>query len=97
MVFGPAPDSAMYVSIGSSCNLCVEKDSDRAVVMRYDTDGSHGRVFARGLRNAVGLAIAPGDGIGGMDVTAPSLAHLRTTAISAAAGTTTTESGGISA
>jgi glucose/arabinose dehydrogenase len=62
IVFGDAPDSAMYVSIGSSCNLCIEKDSDRAVVMRYDTDGSHGRVFARGLRNAVGLAIAPGTG-----------------------------------
>jgi glucose/arabinose dehydrogenase len=62
IVFGDGADSAMYVSIGSSCNLCVEKDSDRAVVMRYDTDGSHGRVFARGLRNAVGLAIAPGNG-----------------------------------
>ena len=62
IVFGDAPDSAMYVSIGSSCNLCIEKDSDRAVVMRYDADGSHGRVFARGLRNAVGLAVAPGNG-----------------------------------
>jgi glucose/arabinose dehydrogenase len=59
IAFGDAPDSAMYVSIGSSCNLCVEKDSDRAVIMRYDTDGSHGRVFARGLRNAVGLALSP--------------------------------------
>lgn len=62
IVFGDAPDSAMYVSIGSSCNLCVEKDSDRAVVMRYNTDGSNGRVFAHGLRNAVGLAIAPENG-----------------------------------
>jgi glucose/arabinose dehydrogenase len=57
IVFGA--DSAMYVSIGSSCNLCVEQDSDRAVVMRYDEDGSHGRVYARGLRNAVGLAVSP--------------------------------------
>jgi glucose/arabinose dehydrogenase len=57
IVFGA--DSAMYVAIGSSCNLCVEKDSDRAVVMRYNEDGSNGRVFARGLRNAVGLAVAP--------------------------------------
>lgn len=57
IVFGS--DDAMYVSIGSSCNLCVEQDSDRATVMRYDEDGSHGRVFARGLRNAVGLAVNP--------------------------------------
>jgi glucose/arabinose dehydrogenase len=57
IVFGA--DSAMYVSIGSSCNLCVESDSDRAVVMRYDEDGSNGRVYARGLRNAVGLAVSP--------------------------------------
>jgi glucose/arabinose dehydrogenase len=57
IVFGA--DSAMYVAIGSSCNLCVEADSDRAVVMRYDEDGSNGRVFARGLRNAVGLAVSP--------------------------------------
>lgn len=57
ILFGP--DGGMYVSIGSSCNLCVEKDSDRAVVMRYDADGSHGHVYSRGLRNAVGLAVEP--------------------------------------
>jgi glucose/arabinose dehydrogenase len=57
VIFGS--DSGMYVAIGSSCNLCVEADSDRAAVMRYDEDGSHGRVFARGLRNAVGLAVSP--------------------------------------
>lgn len=57
LLFGP--DGGMYVSIGSHCNLCVESDSDRAAVMRYDADGSHGRVYARGLRNAVGLAIEP--------------------------------------
>lgn len=57
ILFGP--DGGMYVSIGSSCNLCVEKRADRAAVMRYDADGSHGRVFARGLRNAVGMAVEP--------------------------------------
>jgi glucose/arabinose dehydrogenase len=57
IVFGP--DNRMYVSIGSTCNLCVEKDSDRAVVMQYDESGKNGRVFARGLRNAVGLAFNP--------------------------------------
>lgn len=57
IVFGP--DNKMYVSIGSSCNICVEKDSTRATVMQFDEDGSHGRVFARGLRNAVGMAFNP--------------------------------------
>ena len=60
VVFGP--DGAMYVSVGSTCNICVEKDSTRATVMRFDANGGHGRVFARGLRNAVGLAIHPPTG-----------------------------------
>jgi hypothetical protein len=42
-------------------------------------------------------AIAPGDGICSTHVTAPSLVHIRNTTISTAAGTTTTESGGICA
>jgi glucose/arabinose dehydrogenase len=50
-------DSAMYVSIGSTCNLCVETDVGRAGVMRFNEDGSGGRVYATGLRNAVGLAV----------------------------------------
>jgi len=40
--------------------------------------------------------IAHGDGICATHVAAPSLARIRTTAISTAADTTTTESGGIS-
>jgi uncharacterized protein YcbX len=42
-------------------------------------------------------AIAHGDGMCVTHVTAPSLVHIRSTAISTAAGTTTTESGGICA
>ena len=60
VVFGA--DGGMYVAIGSSCNLCVEKTPDRAAVMRYDADGKNGRVFSSGLRNAVGLAVHPGTG-----------------------------------
>ncbi|HEY7861205.1 MAG: PQQ-dependent sugar dehydrogenase [Gemmatimonadales bacterium] len=52
-------DSAMYVSVGSTCNLCVETDSERAAVLRFNEDGSNGRVFSSGLRNAVGLAVHP--------------------------------------
>lgn len=57
ITFGP--DNRMYVSIGSSCNVCVETDSTRAAVMQYDENGKNGRVFAHGLRNAVGIAFNP--------------------------------------
>jgi len=53
------PDNKMYVSIGSTCNVCVETDSTRATVMQFDENGQHGRIFARGLRNAVGMAFNP--------------------------------------
>jgi glucose/arabinose dehydrogenase len=49
-----------YVSVGSSCNVCVEKDPRRAAVLRYNFDGSGEQIFARGMRNAVGLAMRPG-------------------------------------
>jgi glucose/arabinose dehydrogenase len=55
-------DGAMYVSIGSTCNICEEATPDRAAVMRYDANGANGRVFASGLRNAVGMALHPGTG-----------------------------------
>jgi len=49
----------MYVSAGSSCNACIEKDPRRATVMEFNPDGSGQRIFAKGLRNAVGLAVNP--------------------------------------
>jgi glucose/arabinose dehydrogenase len=56
-----SPDgSALFVSVGSSCNVCVEEDERRATVMRYTPDGRDGQVFARGLRNAVGITFRPG-------------------------------------
>lgn len=50
-----APNGKMYVSVGSSCNSCVEKEGVRATVLEMDPDGTGQRIFARGLRNAVGL------------------------------------------
>lgn len=60
VVFGP--DDKMYVSIGSSCNVCKERDSRRASIMRYNPDGSDEEQFARGLRNAVGIRWNPATG-----------------------------------
>src|SRR5258705_5032128 len=45
----------LYVTVGSSCNACEEKEEVRASVLEMDPDGKNLRHFARGLRNAVGL------------------------------------------
>lgn len=53
LAFGP--DGKLYVSAGSSCNVCVEDDPKRAAILRYSAEGRFEKVFAKGLRNAVGL------------------------------------------
>jgi len=52
-----SPDGKIYLSIGSTCNVCEEKDKRRAAIVWYDLDGSGEEVFAEGLRNSVGLTI----------------------------------------
>ncbi|MBI2501660.1 MAG: PQQ-dependent sugar dehydrogenase [Candidatus Latescibacteria bacterium] len=51
-----------YVAVGSTCDLCREVDPERAAILEMNADGSGRRVFARGLRNAVGLALHPQTG-----------------------------------
>jgi glucose/arabinose dehydrogenase len=51
----------MYVSVGSSCNVC-EDDEGRAAVHEFNPDGSAHRIFASGTRNAVGLDLSPQTG-----------------------------------
>jgi glucose/arabinose dehydrogenase len=60
VVFGP--DGNMYVSVGSSCNVCVETNPRRAAVTRFNADGTGEHRFATGLRNSVGLAFHPTTG-----------------------------------
>lgn len=55
-------DDRLYLSIGSTCNVCEEKDVRRAAILRFDLEGNHGEVFASGLRNSVGMDFAPWDG-----------------------------------
>ncbi len=56
-----SPDgSKLYVAVGSSCNVCVEQDERRATIMQFNPDGSSGRIYAYGLRNAVGITFRPG-------------------------------------
>ena len=56
------PDGGMYVSVGSSCNVCIEKDARRAAILRYELDGTGEELYATGLRNAVGFDWQPETG-----------------------------------
>jgi glucose/arabinose dehydrogenase len=60
IAFGP--DGRLYVSVGSSCNVCQERDGRRGAISSYAADGTGEHRFATGLRNAAGLAFRPGTG-----------------------------------
>ncbi len=56
------PDGWMYLSSGSTCNVCEETDPQRATIMRFRPDGSNLEIYATGLRNSVGFDWSPKDG-----------------------------------
>jgi glucose/arabinose dehydrogenase len=56
------PDGNLYVSIGSSCDACVEEDGRRAAILRFSPAGGPLEPIASGLRNAVGMTWSPYDG-----------------------------------
>lgn len=63
------PDGALYISVGSSCDVCIEASPLSAAVLRANADGSGLTVFASGLRNTVGMAFKPDSGqLWGMDM-----------------------------
>ncbi len=51
-------DNNLYVSIGSSCNVCIEDDERRAAILKCDLSGNC-NIFAKGIRNAVGFVLNP--------------------------------------
>lgn len=67
------PDGMLYVSAGSSCNICKEGDPRRAAILRFNPDGSipadnpyagdidprKQAVWASGLRNSVDFLWTP--------------------------------------
>jgi len=48
-------NNEMYVSIGSTCNVCEEEHEWRASIVKCNLDGTNCNVFASGLRNTVGF------------------------------------------
>jgi len=59
---GFGPDGMLYVSVGSTCNVCIETHPYRAAMLRMQPDGSDVQVYATGLRNTVGFDWQPGTG-----------------------------------
>lgn len=55
-------EGRLYVSIGSTCNVCNEKNERYAAVLISDADGTSPRLFAKGLRNAVFMTQNPKTG-----------------------------------
>lgn len=67
------PDGLLYVSAGSSCNVCLEEDPRRAAILRFNPDGTipednpfaydpderKRAVWAWGLRNSVDFLWTP--------------------------------------
>ncbi len=48
-------NNKLYVSVGSSCNACLEKEEIRATITEMNPDGTDKKIYARGLRNSVGI------------------------------------------
>lgn len=49
------PDGRLYLSIGSTCNVCVEATPEIAAMLVMKADGTDRKVFASGLRNTIGF------------------------------------------
>jgi glucose/arabinose dehydrogenase len=70
------PDDMLYLSVGSSCDVCENESPYRAAVLRTSiaslsqpVQASQMEVFASGLRNTVGMAFHPDTGeLWGMDM-----------------------------
>jgi glucose/arabinose dehydrogenase len=58
-----SPDGRkLFISVGSRTNVSIEEDSRRAAILVSDADGRNMRVYASGLRNAVGIGFSSESG-----------------------------------
>jgi len=56
------PDGMLYLSIGSTCNACVEPMDEHATLLRVDPGTWEREIFAEGLRNTIGFGWHPVSG-----------------------------------
>lgn len=60
LYFGP--DQQLYITVGSTCNACAEPNPENATIVVADPDGSNREIFAKGLRNTIGIDWHPQTG-----------------------------------
>ena len=60
LYFGP--DDKLYVTVGSTCNACDETNPENATIVQTNPDGSGRKVYAKGLRNTIGIDWHPTTG-----------------------------------
>jgi Raf kinase inhibitor-like YbhB/YbcL family protein len=60
IAFGP--DGMLYLSVGSTCNVCNESNPENAAILRITPDGQQRTIFATGLRNTIGFDWQPQTG-----------------------------------
>jgi glucose/arabinose dehydrogenase len=53
LAFGP--DGLLYITVGSTCNDCNETNPENATILRATVDGKERKIYARGLRNTIGV------------------------------------------
>lgn len=62
-IIASADGKKLLVSVGSGSNIAeggIEEEKRRACILEINPDGSGEKIFASGLRNPVGMGIAPG-------------------------------------
>ncbi|WP_417535656.1 PQQ-dependent sugar dehydrogenase [Methylophaga sp.] len=59
IAFGP--DNKLYVTVGAPCNIC-NPEGIEASIMRMNADGSEAEIYAKGIRNSVGMDFQPDTG-----------------------------------
>lgn len=56
------PDGYLYVPVGAPCNICLSEDPRFASILRMDPRTGETSIYARGVRNSVGMAWHPDTG-----------------------------------
>lgn len=52
----------LFVKVGSSCNVCNERDPQAATIIKTDSEGRNPTTYAKGLRNAAFMTLNPESG-----------------------------------